>query len=138
MTEVSIFWFRRDLRLHDNAGLSAALASGYPVVPLFIFDNQILDDLESNDPRVNFIYDELQKINLELVKAGSSMVIKKGAPTQIWTDLISEFNIKKVFFNNDYEPYAIQRDDEVKDLLAHQAFGFPRTKIKSFLNLMRC
>lgn len=75
---VSIFWFRRDLRLEDNAGLFYALQSNLPVIPLFIFDEDILDKLPKNDARVGFIHDSLSKINLQLYEIGSSLLVKKG------------------------------------------------------------
>ncbi|MET2984638.1 cryptochrome/photolyase family protein [Aureibaculum conchae] len=115
--EISIFWFRRDLRLEDNVALNTALESGLPVLPIFIFDDDILEDLPKNDARVTFIYDSLKNIHLRLKKKNSSLSIKKGKTFEVWTELISEFNVKKVFFNRDYEPYAIQRDKEISTLL---------------------
>lgn len=115
--EISIFWFRRDLRLEDNVGLQKALSSGLKVLPLFIFDNDILEDLPKNDARVSFIYNSLKNIHLKLKKENSSLLIKKGNVTEVWKALISEFNIKKVFFNRDYEPYAINRDLEFTKFL---------------------
>jgi deoxyribodipyrimidine photo-lyase len=111
--EISIFWFRRDLRLEDNVALFYALNSKYPVVPIFIFDNAILSNLPKNDARVNFIYDSLNKINRELSKIGSSLLIKNGNPELVWNEILQEYNIKQVFFNKDYEPYAIKRDTEL-------------------------
>ena len=76
--QVSFFWFRRDLRLEDNVGLFHALKSKYPVIPLFIFDDAILDSLPNNDPRVGFIHDNLSKINVQLQEIACSILIKKG------------------------------------------------------------
>ena len=115
--EVSFFWFRRDLRLEDNLGLFQALQSNYPVIPLFIFDDAILDSLPKNDARVGFIHESLSKINTQLQEIGSSLLVKKGKTQDVWQVLISEFDIKEVFFNKDYEPYAIQRDLAVCELL---------------------
>jgi len=115
--EISIFWFRRDLRLEDNVGLNAALASGLPVLPIFIFDEDILEDLPKNDARVSFIYASLKEIHLKLKKNDSSLLIKKGNIKKVWKSLIAEFDIKKVFFNKDYEPYAIKRDHEISAFL---------------------
>ncbi len=108
--KVSFFWFRRDLRLEDNTGLFHALQSDFPVIPLFIFDEDILDNLPKNDARVSFIYDSLQKINNELNTFESSILIKKGKTKEVWESLLSEFDIQNVFFNKDYEPFAIKRD----------------------------
>ncbi|MDY7394254.1 deoxyribodipyrimidine photo-lyase [Aureibaculum sp. 2210JD6-5] len=116
--EITIFWFRRDLRLEDNVGLNAALKSGLPVLPIFIFDNDILEDLPKNDARVSFIYKSLKDIHLQLKKKNSSLLIKKGKIADIWKELITEFNVKNVFYNRDYEPYALKRDQEITDLLS--------------------
>jgi deoxyribodipyrimidine photo-lyase len=108
--EVTLFWFRRDLRLEDNVGLYHALQSQYPVIPIFIFDEAILDSLPKDDARVGFIHVTLSKINQKLEAIGSSLLIKKGKTTAVWQELIEEFDVKEVFFNKDYEPFAIQRD----------------------------
>jgi deoxyribodipyrimidine photo-lyase len=115
--QLSLFWFRRDLRLEDNVGLFHALTSKYRVIPLFIFDEEILDSLPKNDARVGFIYDSLEKINAELQKTGSSLLVKKGKTLDIWQSLIEEFDVKEVFFNKDYEPFAIKRDLSICKLL---------------------
>lgn len=112
--EVSVFWFRRDLRLEDNCALFHALNSNYKVLPLFIFDEAILNELLKNDPRVNFIYETLKAINIELTKFNASLYIKKGNPADIWVAIFDDFKVKNVFFNKDYEPYAKQRDEKIK------------------------
>ena len=117
INEVSVFWFRRDLRLADNVGLWHALTSGLPVIPIFIFDDGVLDGLPKNDARVTFIYTCLRDIHVQLKKNGSSLLIKKGNVNEVWKELISKFNIKKVFFNKDYEPYAIKRDCDIINIL---------------------
>ena len=115
--EISVFWFRRDLRLDDNVGLFQALNSRFPVIPIFIFDDAILESLPKGDARVSFIYDSLLKINHELKAIGSSLLIKNGSTKAVWKNLLQEFEITDVYFNKDYEPYAIQRDKEVKTFL---------------------
>jgi len=115
--KATIFWFRRDLRLEDNTGLFEALQSDFPVIPLFIFDDDILENLPKNDARVNFIYDSLQKINAQLSEFGTSLLIKKGKTLLVWQSLLEEFDIQKVFFNKDYEPFAIKRDLAIFSLL---------------------
>jgi deoxyribodipyrimidine photo-lyase len=117
---VSFFWFRRDLRLEDNIGLFYALESKYPVIPLFIFDDSILDSLPKNDARVGFIHESLAGINQELKELGSSFLIKKGETATVWKDLIQQFEMKEVFFNKDYEPYAIKRDQDICELLVSE------------------
>lgn len=114
---MTIFWFRRDLRLHDNTALNQALLDNTEVQPIFIFDEKIINELPNDDPRVNFIYDELEKINTELEKHGSSLVIYKGNPIDIWEQLVAENDIEAVYFNHDYEPYARERDKLIYELL---------------------
>ncbi|KAF2514336.1 cryptochrome/photolyase family protein [Flavobacterium foetidum] len=113
----NFFWFRRDLRLDDNFGLFNALQSDFPIMPLFIFDEDILDNLPKNDARVTFIFDSLQKIDVELQKYGSSILIKKGKPLAVWKSLLEEYDIQEMFYNKDYEPSAIKRDLAVSELL---------------------
>ena len=115
--EVTLFWFRRDLRLEDNVGLFHALCSEYPVIPLFIFDDSILDSLSKNDARVGFIHESLSNINQKLEEIGSSLLVKKGKTKEVWEQLIQEFDVKEVYFNKDYEPYAIKRDLAICELL---------------------
>ena len=114
---VSFFWFRRDLRLEDNVGLYHALQSNTPVIPLFISDDAILDSLPKNDARVGFIHDSLSRINVQLQEFGSSLLIKKGNTAQVWQDLMNEFDLKEVFYNKDYEPYALSRDATICEVL---------------------
>lgn len=121
--EVTFFWFRRDLRLEDNVGLFHSLKSNYQVIPLFIFDDLILDSLPKNDPRVNFIHDSLSKINSKLQDIGSSILIKRGKTIDVWNTLIQEYEVKEVFFNKDYEPYAIARDTSLCELLEENNVG---------------
>ena len=115
--KITLFWFRRDLRLEDNTGLFHALQSGFPVIPLFIFDDDILENLPENDARVSFIYDSLQKINEALSTINSSILIKKGKTIAVWKSLLEEYDIQSIFFNKDYEPYAIKRDLAISSLL---------------------
>lgn len=115
--KVTFFWFRRDLRLEDNVGLFQALQSDFPVIPLFIFDEDILENLPKNDARVGFIYNSLQKINEELSKIDTSLLIKKGKIIEVWKSLLEEFDIQQVIFNKDYEPFAIKRDLAISSLL---------------------
>lgn len=114
---MNIFWFRRDLRLEDNTGLHEALASGEEVLPIFIFDTNIIDDLPKDDARITFIHELLTTINSELKEHGRSLAIFKGTPENILKQLIKEHNIKAVFTNHDYEPYARNRDKEIDEIL---------------------
>lgn len=114
--KIAFFWFRRDLRLDDNVGLYNALQSDFPVIPLFIFDDDILENLPKNDARVSFIYDSLHNINEQLAAVDSSILIKKGKTQEVWQSLIEEFDVQQIFFNKDYEPYAITRDLNIAEI----------------------
>jgi deoxyribodipyrimidine photo-lyase len=122
---VNIFWFRRDLRLYDNAGLFHALKEGKPVLPVFIFDRNILDGLEDKaDRRVEFIHGALLDMQQQLLKLGSSLDTRYGKPLDIFSALLNEYEIGKVFTNHDYEPYAKERDNKVEQLLKANGISF--------------
>ena len=116
---VSVIWFRRDLRLHDNTALSHALQSGFPVVPVFIFDRTILDQLESpRDRRVEFIHQALQDMQRQLTEIGSSLEVYEGTPLEVWKKLSKKYTLAAVYLNHDYEPYALKRDQEIGNWLS--------------------
>jgi deoxyribodipyrimidine photo-lyase len=122
---ISICWFRRDLRLHDNAALYHALKDEYPVLPIFIFDRDILDLLEDKaDRRVEFIHNAVTNMQHQLVQMGSSMEVYYDVPENIFQQLLKKYDVKKVFTNHDYEPYAQQRDDKIKGLLNDAGVSF--------------
>ena len=88
-TTISLFWFRRDLRVDDNAGLYHALKEGRNVLLLFIFDTNILSELEDRaDKRVQFIHRELTRLSAELASYGSSLLVKTGKPTEVFEQLL--------------------------------------------------
>ena len=127
--QVTIFWFRRDLRLDDNAGFLAALKSGKPVLPIFIFDEEILKKLPKNDARVSFIFETLQQIRKELQeKYSSSLAMYYGKPENVFKNLLHDFNITSVFTNHDYEPYANERDATIQELLSEKNINFKTFK----------
>lgn len=126
--KVSIFWFRRDLRTEDNIGLYQALSSPHPVLPLFIFDEDIINELPADDARVNFIYEQLQHIHSQLEKTDSSLLCLKGQPLEIWKHLVQEYDIDTVYINRDYEPYALQRDKQIQTLLEQDGIAFKSFK----------
>lgn len=127
--QVSIFWYRRDLRLDDNAGLYHALRSDYPVVPIFIFDTNILEELEEKkDKRLAFIHDQLQLIQKELKDTGSTLHILQGTPLDSFKKLLKEYNVAEVYTNTDYEPYAEERDKEIADYLLDNDVRFFKYK----------
>jgi deoxyribodipyrimidine photo-lyase len=124
MDKISIFWFRRDLRLHDNVALFNALKSGEKVLPIFIFDTSILDKLPKNDARVSFIIKELISMNEHLKSFDASIDILHGKPIEVFESLIKKYQIASVFTNQDYEPYAIRRDQEILELLKSENINF--------------
>ena len=115
--KTNIFWFRRDLRLDDNVGLNSALSSGNPVLGIFIFDEDIIENLPKDDARISFIYQKLQEINKRLNTVNSSLLVIKGNPINVFKNLIKEYEIENLYSNLDYEPYAIDRDKKISDLL---------------------
>ena len=129
MNKINIFWFRRDLRLYDNHGLSKATHDNLKVIPIFIFDTTITSLLASNDRRINFIYDNLLEIDSELNKKyKSNLNVFQGKPYDIFKNLIQNYSIKNVYTNNDYEPYAINRDESIKELLSYNGINFKSYK----------
>lgn len=125
MEEINVFWFRRDLRLHDNCGLYQALNSGLPLVAVFIFDKNILEDLSNkNDARLSFIHQELRSINIQLKEKGSRLLTFYNSPEKAFKDLTKTYHVNKVYTNKDYEPYAISRDNEIKRLLEKDGIDF--------------
>ncbi len=128
MQKVNVFWFRRDLRLDDNTGLYNALIENLPVLPIFIFDSEILDKLPKNDSRVNFIHDTISNINQQLKKHNSCIAIYHGKPLEIFENLIEKFEIENVFTNRDYEPYATERDLTTSNFLSAKNIDFKTFK----------
>lgn len=116
--KIAVFWFRRDLRLEDNVGLYKALASGFPVLPIFIFDKNILEQLEDKyDRRVDYIHQALFKMNKELQNFQASLRTFYGVPLDVFKTLLEEYDVQAVYCNRDYEPQAIQRDTEIYTFL---------------------
>ena len=126
---VNIMWFRRDLRLHDNAALYHALKDDKPVLPIFIFDTNILDDLEDKkDRRVAFIHQALANMQAQLEKNGNSLQVYYGKPVDVFTKLLAEYKIAKVYTNHDYEQYALDRDTAIATLLKENSATFHHYK----------
>ncbi|MEO8146826.1 MAG: deoxyribodipyrimidine photo-lyase [Bacteroidia bacterium] len=129
MQPTTIFWFRRDLRLEDNAGLYHALQSGLPVQCIFIFDTEILDKLEDrDDKRLVFIHRALEKINEQLMESGSTLKTYYGKPEEVWEKVIEDFDVKHVFANNDYEPYSRERDEMIAGFFQSKNISFATYK----------
>ena len=123
--KVNIFWFRRDLRLDDNVGFYNALQSKNHVLPIFIFDSEILKKLPKDDARVSFIFETLQKMRIELQdNFESSIAIYHGKPKTIFEEILNDFEVEEVYTNHDYEPYARERDEEIKEFLSDKNVAF--------------
>ena len=109
---VVLFWFRRDLRLDDNVGLEAALASGWPVVPVFVYDTDLLSKLEdAADRRVDWLHQCLSVLQTAFVDIGTSLVVYNGRVNEAFEGWLSRFDVKAVYTNRDYEPAALRRDE---------------------------
>ena len=121
---ITIFWFRRDLRIEDNIGLAAALGHGPRVLPIFIFDSDILAKLDRHDPRVSFIHALVQDLDSHLREHGSSLEVHLGKPAEIFARLIKSHKIDAVYTNHDYEPYALRRDEEIELMLEEKGVAF--------------
>ena len=127
--KVNVCWFRRDLRLEDNAALYYALRSEHPVLPLFIFDKKILSRLSNKvDPRITFIHQTLERLNQDLQKIGSNFEIKYGNPEEAWAEILDQYEVKTVYTNHDYEPYARERDDALAEYLRSENIPFKTFK----------
>lgn len=125
MSKINIFWFRRDLRLEDNTALFHALKSGRKVLPIFIFDKEILDQLsDKSDRRVDYIHQVLHGINEELQQYNTSLTTYYGQPLGVFRSLCDDFEIETLFCNRDYEPQAIKRDQEIADFLNKKEINF--------------
>lgn len=114
---VSVFWFRRDLRIDDNHGLFQALQSGETILPLFIFDSNILSTLPKADARVSFIHSEICKLKQVFQQHMSDIQVCYGTPQEVFLSLFRQYDIKNIYTNHDYEPYAISRDTAIKKLI---------------------
>jgi deoxyribodipyrimidine photo-lyase len=110
MYSKSIFWHRRDLRIHDNAGLYKALKSSRGVQPIFIFDSQILQFLPKNDQRLVYIHQEIEQLKKKYSELGSDLKVYFGNPRDLIPEIVLKYKAEAVFINRDYEPYATERD----------------------------
>jgi deoxyribodipyrimidine photo-lyase len=127
--KVTVFWFRRDLRLDDNIGFLEALKGDYPVLPIFIFDIEILDKLPKDDARVTFIHETLDDMRKTLQNEhDSSIALFHGKPLKVIETLTKEYEIQAVYANHDYEPYARERDKDIGRFLKEQNINFKTYK----------
>lgn len=126
--KTTIFWFRRDLRLHDNAGFYRALKANEQVLPIFIFDKNILNSLPRKDARVEFIFDTISNLKNELQQFGSDLKVFYRTPQEVFSELINRYDINEVWTNRDYEPYAQERDRQIANLLSQNNIPFKGAK----------
>jgi len=127
--KVILFWFRRDLRLDDNLGFYQALQNDVPVLPLFIFDTEILENLPKTDARVSFIHEQVQKLSNQLsTDYGSGIAQFHDTPDAVFKKLLRDYTIEAVYTNHDYEPYAKKRDSQIKELFAQKDIPFKTFK----------
>lgn len=127
--QITLVWLRRDLRLHDNTAISKALENHKNVVPLFIFDKDILGDLENKkDKRVNFIHNTIVHLQQKLIENSSSLISLYDKPLNAFKQLSEKYNIEAVYSNEDYEPYSLNRDKEIKTYLEHKEIPFHQFK----------
>ncbi|MCP1996307.1 deoxyribodipyrimidine photo-lyase [Flavobacterium sp. HSC-61S13] len=116
--KISVFWFRRDLRLEDNHGLYRALKSEFPILPIFIFDPDILQQFDDpKDRRIDYFHQALQTIQQDLLLQQSGIRFFHQTVLSCFSELIDQYDIQEVYCNTDYEPAALKRDGAVRLLL---------------------
>lgn len=135
--ECAIFWFRRDLRVEDNTGFYHALSSGLPVIPIFIFDENILEELKEGsdltlDKRLIFIHRQLAEMNKKFQEFGSTLLTFYGNPIEVWKQILDQYDVKSVYTNHDYEPYAIDREANIQQLFSAMNIDFNTFKDQVF------
>ncbi|WNY98781.1 deoxyribodipyrimidine photo-lyase [Sulfurospirillum sp. 'SP'] len=108
-----VLWFRRDLRVDD----SMLLATEGEVLPIFIFDTNILNILEKDDKRVSFIFEQVIKLKAELRALGLDLAIFYGTPLEVFT-YFKALGFGEVYASVDYDSYARKRDEEIAELLS--------------------
>jgi len=126
--KITLFWHRRDLRFDDNAGLAAALQSGHPVLPLFIYDQTILEKLPQDDARLTFIFDQVERLAHEAHEAGGGLLARYGRTPAVFQQLLKDYDVAAVYTNEDYEPYATERDAAISQLVEKHGAEFKSFK----------
>ena len=121
---ISIFWHRRDLRIHDNAALFKALKNGGKVQPLFVFDETILSKLPKDDQRIVFIHQEIKRLKEEYKKFGADLQVFYGNPILLIPQIAEKLKATSVYTNRDYEPYALERDQKIFEVLRDKNIEF--------------
>lgn len=131
MNKITLFWFRRDLRLFDNAGLFHALKESANVLPLFIFDSDILDKLEQDDLRVQFIHQTVAEMKKQLQAKGTDLLVYHGKPEEIFQQIFKKYDVSAIYTNRDEEPSALKRDDVICRLAFNNKVDFKTFKDQS-------
>ncbi|MCX6134016.1 MAG: deoxyribodipyrimidine photo-lyase [Ignavibacteriales bacterium] len=122
-----IVWFRRDLRTEDHAALYHACKEHVPVIPLFIFDTELIRSLPSDGAAFNYQAEALTELALKLEMLGGRLISRHGSVMDVHKSLIQEAQPSAIYFNRDYEPYARERERKVEELYHHAGI-----EVKSF------
>jgi len=117
MTNLILFWHRRDLRLDDNLGLHQAQQNSQNVVGIFCFDPQLLQSKQVAPARIKYLLGCLKELQTRYQKAGSELLILHADPVTAIPELATTLNATAVFWNNDVEPYGRKRDRAVQSAL---------------------
>ncbi len=126
---IAIHWFRRDLRLHDNPALLAAVHAGTTaLIPLFILDDTILAAARTGAARTAFMLDSLRALDVALRAHGSRLIIRRGPTLEVLRALVDETRATLVTWNRDYTPFATRRDTAVADMLAARGVAMQQCK----------
>ncbi|MEM6448868.1 MAG: FAD-binding domain-containing protein [Cyanobacteria bacterium P01_D01_bin.105] len=115
-----LFWHRRDLRIRDNVGLTAARDRTPKIIGLFCLDPGILECDDIAPARVTYMIGSLTELQKSYQKAGSELLILKGDPKKVIPKLAKAMDAAAVYWNQDVEPYAQQRDADVADALKNE------------------
>jgi deoxyribodipyrimidine photo-lyase len=121
----AIWWARRDLRLSDNQALAAALAHAERVIPVFVLDSALLEAHRAAEKRVAFLLGGLRALDESLRERGSGLVVRHGDPADELAALVAEVGADAVFAEEDFAPYARQRDGRVAARVPLRLVGAP-------------
>ena len=120
MKSITVCWLRQDLRLADNPALEAALHSGHDLLPLYVLDDTVAERYRPGGASRWWLHHSLTALDVELRKRGSGLVLRRGDPGNILSDLVAGANVAEVHWNRCYEPHAVARDSRIKEKLVGQ------------------
>ena len=115
--KLNLFLFHRDLRLFDNQGLLAALKSGVPVLPCFIFDPRQADHSYFSEAGFAFMLESLEELEAEIRSLGGRLYFFEGDPVAVLGELSRKIPLQEIYFNRDYTPFARERDGKIREAL---------------------